>query len=203
MADPRDFRQLLIDMVREEFAPAASTGVVTAVDTSGPGRLLDITLQPEGAQVQAKQAEMASGPATGFYFPVAVGDEVLVVFPLGDRNAGIAIAGIRNAQRPSPSADDNSQPGVTHPNGFEVRGTGVLDPEGVLKRALIEGIQAQQNAMTAFMTALATSTNPATADVTAAAVAYQTAMASNGYLARLAASLTLGPPYVSTLLTTE
>ena len=197
----RGFRQMLIDLIRSELGDFVSLGVVTEVEIKNGGRMLCVDLKPSGGEVLAREVQLGSGAQVGFYWPILVGDEVLVLFPDADRNAGVAISGLQSNVKASPPGDDNRQPGLTHPLGFEVRGPGLQSVEGVVKAAYLAGVQAQQNAMAVFMAAIvADVSNPAHV---AAATAYQISVAASGYTAELAASVTLGPPYASTTLTTE
>ena len=120
----RGFRQMLIDLIRSELGDFVSLGVVTEVEIKNGGRMLCVDLKPSGGEVLAREVQLGSGAQVGFYWPILVGDEVLVLFPDADRNAGVAISGLQSNVKASPPGDDNRQPGLTHPLGFEVIGPG-------------------------------------------------------------------------------
>lgn len=195
------FRQMLVDLIRGEMPVFVSLGVVTEIDIADGGRMLCVRLQPSGDEVLAREAQLGSGTQVGFYWPILVGDEVLVFFPDGDRNAGVAISGLQSNVKASPSGDNNSQPGLTHPLGFEVIGPGVQAVEGVVKSGIIGDMQTHDQALQTFMTTISTAT--LAPQIAAAALVYLTTVALGGFAAKLSTSVAAGPPYRSTTLTTE
>jgi hypothetical protein len=94
----------------------AQVGLVEEIeDDADLGLLLNVTLV-DGAECQAR---LVYGGA--LLTPIAVGDEVLVVFPNGDPNMSIAFIGAFSRAAPMPSCFDNTTPQIVHANGVEVR----------------------------------------------------------------------------------
>lgn len=107
-------------------APSVATGVVTKIEThESYGYLLTVRIQPgdENDLVQARLCASGSGAGQGIYWPVAVGDEVLLVFPDGDRMRAVAIPGLTSGAAKPPSGWNNDHVEVVQPNGMTVRRT--------------------------------------------------------------------------------
>lgn len=98
------------------------------------GVLLDVTLQPSGRQCQARYSGLGAGAGAGFYWPVAVGDEVLVLFPAGDPNLAVALPGLPSGAAMPPSSWDGTRPELVHPEGLTVR----LAEDGAVKAVVVE-----------------------------------------------------------------
>jgi hypothetical protein len=96
--------------------------VVEAHDAWGYSAL--VTLQPDGRQVEARLAVGGAGSLRGAFWPVAVGDVVLVLLPGGDPSQAVAIAGLTSREASPPASWDNAQPQVVHPSGLHVRTSG-------------------------------------------------------------------------------
>lgn len=69
----------------------AKLALVDEVTIDGAGVFVDCTTQPEGYPVRAQMSTQFSGKGFGAYYPVQVGDQVLVAFPDGSLD-GKAIA---------------------------------------------------------------------------------------------------------------
>lgn len=109
------------DALRELAADGrmwASMGTVTMVETHPDwGVLLTVETEPDGCECQARYLRIGAGERGGGQFwPVAAGDEVLVIFARGNPNAGIAIGGFSSRAAPQPGSpnDDPSIWGNDH-----------------------------------------------------------------------------------------
>lgn len=67
------------------------------------GRLANVTIQPQGLQIQARLFTVATGDGVGVHVPIADGDEVVVLCPGGLLRNAVAIAGL--ASKPAPMLD--------------------------------------------------------------------------------------------------
>jgi hypothetical protein len=121
------------------------------------GVLLDVTLLPDETPETAKLAPMYAGAGFGFYLPVRVDDEVLVVAPMGSPDNGLeAYPRVWDGADPPPrDVVDNPEdvllhirPGknlriVTEGAGkvvIDPRDTGVVELGGESLNALVDGV---------------------------------------------------------------
>jgi phage baseplate assembly protein gpV len=97
-------------------------GTITEIATHAAwGYLLTLEIEPDGREVQARPIYAGAGASTGSFWPVAEGDEALVLCPGGDVNRAMAICGLTSSQATPPSDWDNDQPQETHANGRHFR----------------------------------------------------------------------------------
>ena len=81
-----------------------AVGQVTAIESHASyGYLVTLVLRPGGQEAQARLQFPGARGGLGLFWPVAVDDEVLVVFPDGDINRAIAIPGVTSAQAKPPA----------------------------------------------------------------------------------------------------
>lgn len=100
-----------------ETPPAILIGTVDSIEVYGSGYLVTGTTQPDGEPFQARMLFGAGGAAIGDLFPVAVGDEVIVLLPGGDPLRAVALHGGNSSEAALPSSFDNSAPLMVHPSG--------------------------------------------------------------------------------------
>jgi phage baseplate assembly protein gpV len=118
-------------------------GQVTAVEAHDAwGYLLTVTLQPSGAECQARPVHAGAGDARGDFWPVDVDDEVLVLFPDGDPNRAVALVGVTSAAAGIPSSWDNAQPQFVHPSGKEFRTSESASVQALVTEDLLAKIAA-------------------------------------------------------------
>lgn len=143
--------------------PSVELGTVDEVEAFAGGYLVTCTVQPSGRKVQARLAALGAGDGTGLYWPLAVGDEVLLLFPGGDANRAVAIPGWRSTAAPKPSTDDQTGPGLVHPRGFAVRTSGAGMVQGVVLESFLDAFRAVLTELAAVGAAAAVPTPNATA----------------------------------------
>ena len=81
----------------------AATAQVTAIESHPDfGYLLTCRTRPGDQEVQARLQFPGARGGLGIFWPVAVDDEVLVVFPDGEINRAIAIPGVSSSQAKPP-----------------------------------------------------------------------------------------------------
>lgn len=138
----------------------ASMGTVTKIETHAAwGLLLTVETEPDGCECQARYLRIgAGGRGGGQFWPVAEGDEVLVVFARGNPNAGIAIGGFSSNAAPQPGSpnDDPSIWGNDHvefvdPGGFRVLRTAAGTTHRLVNETLLTDLK---TALTEIKTAL-------------------------------------------------
>lgn len=201
-------RGLLATLEGFTSSPAA---VVVATVAKAPeshpslGFLVDLTIQPSGTFVQARLLFLGTRPNGGSLDPVAVGDEVLVFFPVldgtPDPNKAIAIAGLNSAKVPLPAAFDNSQPERIHPDGYNFRALQADAVAAVVREDHLDDFGTWLGAFDVFLTATA---GAATAAIIAAAAVTMkatltTAFGSpNGFTLRVKNTAGVGSDYRST-----
>ncbi|MBL8616336.1 MAG: hypothetical protein JNM72_12045 [Deltaproteobacteria bacterium] len=106
----------------------------------------------------------ASG--AGLFFPLAVGDEVVLLLPGGDPLQAVALPGPVSRPAPAPATWLPTAPLLVHPQGVEVRRTGALPAQPVVLEALLPALA---GALTELATALAGLGAPPTPQTTALA----------------------------------
>jgi hypothetical protein len=104
--------------------PPVEVGVVTVVEESEHyGYLLTVVLEPSGRTVQARPLWANGGPTgEGVFWPVAVGDEVVVLAPGGDWNRAVALAGPTSGPSLPPTGWENDALLLACGEGVQVRG---------------------------------------------------------------------------------
>jgi hypothetical protein len=106
----------------ETGAAWVDLGVVDSIEEHAAlGYLANVTLTSRTGACQARLIWPGGGASRGLLWPVAVGDEVLVLIPSANPNRAVAIAGLVSTPSPLPSDFDNTKPILTHPSGLEVR----------------------------------------------------------------------------------
>lgn len=74
-----------------------SFATVDAVGVDSEGAFVDCTCLPTGDPVTARVGALYAGPGFGFYVPISVGDEVVVVLPNGDPlHGGVVVARLQS-----------------------------------------------------------------------------------------------------------
>lgn len=100
-----------------ETAPGILLGTVDSIDAYGGGYLVTGTTQPDGDPFQARMLFGPGGQATGDLYPVAVGDEVIVLVVGGDPLRAVALPGGNSSEAALPSSFGNASPLLVHPDG--------------------------------------------------------------------------------------
>ncbi len=145
--------------------PYVLTGTISGIEEHADfGYLLTVDLRPgDGRTVQARLCALGSGDGSGIFWPVVVGDEVLVLLPDGDPNRAVAIPGLPSSAAAPPSSWGNDHVEVVHANGMKVRRTAAAPvSEVVLATLLPELVQG----LTAIVTTLAALGAPPPSDLT-------------------------------------
>lgn len=142
-----------------EMLPGAVFAAIGIVDVltqdAAVGWWAEVSIQPSGAVVLARIQWAGTSATGGDFWPVVVGDEVLVVYPDGDPNRAIAIAGLGSSMAPIPSSFTNSAPGLVHPSGKSFR-VAAANPVGALvTQSLLPDLQAAVTEIAALFGALA------------------------------------------------
>ena len=131
-----------------------SVGTVTVVEAHAAwGWLATVTLQPSQREVQGRMAQLGAIAAGGLFWPVAVGDEVLVVFPDADPNAAICLPWLASLAAPVPTTWDNLTPQLVHPLGLTLRLTQAGVPLRVVTEDFLVQLQAALTEVQAGMAA--------------------------------------------------
>lgn len=87
-----------------------AVGQVTEVESHASlGFLATVALRPSGREVQARIVSWGAGAGAGIFWPVAVDDEVLVLFPGGDPNRAVALPGLPSESALPPDGWDNAK----------------------------------------------------------------------------------------------
>ena len=142
-------------------------GVVTEAEAhSSLGYLLTITLQPSGRQVQARLA------GRRFLLAAEVDDEVLVMFPDGDQNRGVAFpAELVSSAAPLPSSWSNGGPQIVDADGLQIRTSESASIQKVVTEDIlprIAGMATTQIAITGALAAFGITITPTDASQLAA-----------------------------------
>lgn len=129
--------------------PVVLVGIIDAIETYGGGYLVTGTTQPEGDAFQARMFFGPVGQGKGDLYPVAVGDEVLVLLPGGDPLRAIALPGGNSSEAKLPSSFTNDKPRLVHPNGKTFLTSEGAAATPVVMEALLPDLL---NAMTEILT---------------------------------------------------
>ena len=136
-------------------APAVSLGQVTALDSHPQwGELATVTLQPTGVPVQARIVRLGTRAAGGAYWPVAVDDECIVLFPDGDYQHAVALFGLNSAGALPPSSWDNAGPLVVHPSGTTFATSETATVQKVVLESLLPDLAASLTEITGLLAGL-------------------------------------------------
>jgi phage baseplate assembly protein gpV len=184
--------------------PPVEVGVVTAVDPSDHfGYLLTVRLEPSQRVAQARPL-WANGGATGdgVFWPVAVGDEVVVLAPGGDWNRAVALAGPTSGPNLPPASWENdalvlacSDGGVEVLGGLEVRDVAADTVKAVqIAETFLPDLSGFMTTLDTFLLTCAAATTAA--QVAAAAGVFLGSPAYTTFKSRVAA----GTLYTSTAL---
>ncbi len=184
--------------------PPVEVGVVTAVDPSEHfGYLLTVRLEPSQRVAQARHL-WANGGATGdgVFWPVAVGDEVVVLAPGGDWNRAVALAGPTSGPNLPPTSWENdalvlacSDGGVEVLGGLEVRDVAADTVKAVqIAETFLPDLSGFMTTLDTFLLTCAAATTAA--QVAAAAGVFLGSPAYTTFKSRVAA----GTLYTSTAL---
>lgn len=141
--------------LRDLVGPSPVTvelGTITAVDSSDAyGWLLTVTIQPAGVDVLARPMWLMGGAqGEGIYSPLAVGDEVLLLYPGGDRNQAVAIAGPPSGPSLPPSGWANDRIALIHTGGVE----SMLAEGATVEAAVLESLLPDLSASVAELAGL-------------------------------------------------
>lgn len=137
-------------------ASPVAVGTVAAL-TADPavGWWAEITIQPSGATVLARLVWAGTTSQGGDFWPVSVGDEVLVLYPGGDPNAAVALAGLLTSAVPLPASFTNAAPGLVHPSGKSFRTAAANPVSAVVLESLLPDLAASITEISALFGALA------------------------------------------------
>ena len=131
-------------------SPRVGSGLVPAVTADASvGWLVEGTMQPSGAVFVSRLLFAGTGMGTGEFWPVVVGDEVLVLLPDGDPNRAVAIAGLVSLAATPPTSFANDAPRMVHPSGkaFALSQAGVV--QAVVLEAMLPDLLAWVTAVSA------------------------------------------------------
>lgn len=105
--------------------PYVLVGIITEIEEHADfGYLLTVEVQPgDGRVIQARLCALGSGNRKGMFWPVEVGDEVLVLLPDGEPHRAVALPGLVSGAAAPPASWGNDHVEVVHANGMEVRRT--------------------------------------------------------------------------------
>lgn len=136
-------------------APAVSLGQIAAIESHPEwGELVTVTLQPAGVQVQARLVRLGTRAAGGAFWPVAVDDECIVLFPDGDYQHAVAIMGLNSSAAAVPSSWDNSAPLVVHPSGTTFATTETATTQAVVLQSLLADLASSLTEITGLLSGL-------------------------------------------------
>lgn len=165
-------------------------------------RHAEVELVPGGRTVDCRIVNIGQGAGKGDFAPISIGDEVLVLFPGGDVHAAVAIGGLGSAAAPHPAEADGDHRLLLHPGGVELRTVTGAPAYRIVHAQLLADLLTQFTAVDAFVAAVAAAAvTPPLTPLAAACTAFYGAAGGppSSILAQLAAAVSAGPPYASTL----
>jgi len=149
----RGTEETLRELVGEGPSWVAIGTVESIEEHDAWGYLLDLVLRSSGGEVQARLAAWGAGDRTGAWFPVAVGDEVLVLFPDGDPNRAVAVPGLPSEAARVPTGWNNDHVEIVHSGGMKVRTTDGATTSKVLLETMCSPLKNGLTEASAFMKA--------------------------------------------------
>lgn len=129
-------------------------GTVDSIDAAGGGYLVTGTIQPDGIPFQARYLWGAVGSAVGDFFPVAAGDEVIVLYPGGDPLRAVAFAGGNSSEAKLPTSFTNDKPRHVHPDGKTFATSQTATTQAVVTEALLPDLSDLATLVTTIASAL-------------------------------------------------
>lgn len=208
MSRGEELETSLAAVAGDRTPPPVAFGVVTGKQSApGGGVLVDVTVQPSGFECQARLlAVAATGSGLVAFSSVEVGSEVLLLYPGGDPNAAVALAGLCSKKTTDGNVN-NAQ--IVDPGGLDVRATvsGVVEKVmrgETLARDLASFVSAFQTwfAVWSVLPPGTSIQNAAILTAQVTAFAGLTAQLSN-LSTQLAASQAAGAPYIANTLRAE
>lgn len=124
-------------------------------------RMVQVRTVPGGRVLEARVANLGQGLGKGVFAPLAIGDEVIVLFPNGDPMNAVVIGGLGSATAPNPIANTGLQALIQHPGGVQL---GTLDGQpahGIVHGQHLVDLSAYLTALDAYLTAVAVAVNAA------------------------------------------
>lgn len=169
-----------LDRLLDRGAAWVDLGVITAIEEHDSyGYLLTVSLQPEGAEVQARPVWLMGGAqGEGIYSPIAVDDEVVVLLPAGDRNRAIALVGPPSGPSKPPAGWANDRISMVHSGGTEVRLAEAATVERVVVESLLTDLQSMLTELAAGLTTLGVPTPTTDSTLPQMATGYRSASLS-------------------------
>lgn len=154
-------------------------GTIDSIEALNGGYLATGTVQPDGIPFQARLMWAATGAAQGDFYPVAVGDEVLVLLPGGDPLRAVAIPGLTSSEATLPADFTNDKPRLVHPDGktFQTAENATVSP------VVVESVLPDLAGLATLVTTIASALGSLgiTIDPTAAATIIATEATPTGY----------------------
>jgi hypothetical protein len=159
--------------------PGMSTGArVVMVQLAGSDR----------PPIECRVVHMGQGLTKGVFAPITSGDEVVVLFPMGDPNRAVVLGGLGNGVAVNPLANLSVALLLMHPAGVELRSADGLPAHGIVQGNFLTDLATYLTALEAFLFACSTATTAAqiaTAAVTFMSTVQKVAAAPSTFLAQL------------------
>lgn len=137
------------------------------------GRLATVALQPGGDEVEARILWGGTRSAGGTFWPLEPDDEVVVLYPDGDPNQAVCIAGLVSDPAPEPSSWDNAAPLTVHPQGSTFATTEGATTQSVVLESLLPDLHSALTEVQAGLAALGLPTTSLAALLSALPAGYR------------------------------
>lgn len=138
-------------------------GVIESIEVHAAfGVLLNCSVQPDGGDCQARMMSFGAGQGTGAFPRVRAGDEVVLLFPGGNRNRAVAIVGLASLAAQIPESwGDGDHYEFCDGNGVKVRLAAVNPVQSVVLESILAPLAAALVELAAAPTALGLPTTQA------------------------------------------
>ncbi len=125
--------------------------------------LVEIVSSSAPKVLECRVLNLGQGAGKGFFAPLQINDEVLVLLPGGDPMRAVCIGGLGSAAAPNPLGNTGLQALIQHPGGVQL---GTLDGQpahGIVHGQHLVDLSTYLTALDTYLTAVAVAVNAAAA----------------------------------------
>jgi len=214
-----EFERLIRQLVGERVSVGLAQVVAPVPNPFNPllSPLVQVLLQPGSIPAEMRLLQPGHGPGQGLFFPVLPGAEVVILYPEGRPDDGVAFSGLSSGANVAPLPSDGSGAVLMALLGVVLRSASGLPASAIVKGDLLTGgppgaapptggLSTWVGALETFMFAASTAT--LAPQIAAAAGVFMASVGqagiapspfSAGLLVSANAATAGGPPYASLL----
>ena len=141
MAEQGEFERTLRQLVGDQVNVGLATVVAPVPNPFNPllTPLVQVLLQPGSILAEVRLVSVGQGPGQGLFFPVTPGAEVLVLYPEGRPDDGVALYGLSSGANVAPLPTDGAGAVLMSLLGVVIRSGSGLPASAIVKGDLLTG----------------------------------------------------------------